>query len=50
MRLAFQSSPLIAEGRNLVTGRTASMALEFQSSPLIAEGRNRSIQTHIGQT
>ena len=36
----FQSSPLIAEGRNKLAELKAQYLGMFQSSPLIAEGRN----------
>ena len=40
VRLKFQSSPLIAEGRNPQHAEEGNIQIEFQSSPLIAEGRN----------
>ncbi len=36
----FQSSPLIAEGRNMAEAKNVTQINMFQSSPLIAEGRN----------
>ena len=38
--VAFQSSPLIAEGRNRASWWRWMSSSRFQSSPLIAEGRN----------
>ena len=41
LNAAFQSAPVIADGRTRYSGKYSPLRLQFQSAPVIADGRTR---------